>query len=294
MARAICELNAVSRWAVTGTPIQNRLSDLATLVKFIRAYPYTDTREFDADITQLWKSGHEEKATLRLQHLSASIILRRAKGTITLPPKHDKLCPVDFSPKERAAYEKIRQSTITSVEEALSHNARPESSNVRMYHNALHRIESLRLFCDLGLGYYDRHGKFEDDPPAVQQDWQQEAQRLFNLQWAKVPMVCLGCSCILDPNEALTDQTEGSETSSQYTRCFQFICGECVKRASRAGRALACNHQPPCPVASVSTHYMYQDSTASNSATETSESALPSKVKVLMSDLACQPPDVKR
>ncbi|KAK1964623.1 hypothetical protein LY78DRAFT_704248 [Colletotrichum sublineola] len=58
----------------------NRLSDLAAIVKFIRAHTYTDTRQFDADLSQLWKP----------------------KGTIKLPRRHDKLCPVDFTREERA------------------------------------------------------------------------------------------------------------------------------------------------------------------------------------------------
>ncbi|ROW05656.1 hypothetical protein VSDG_00671 [Cytospora chrysosperma] len=62
MSRAVCDLEATSRWAVTGTPIQNRLDDLATLVKFVRAYPYDDPKRFKADISALWKSGEDEKA----------------------------------------------------------------------------------------------------------------------------------------------------------------------------------------------------------------------------------------
>lgn len=47
MALAICELDAESRWAVTGTPIQNRLGDLVSILKFIRVHPYDDRERFD-------------------------------------------------------------------------------------------------------------------------------------------------------------------------------------------------------------------------------------------------------
>ncbi|WDK10382.1 hypothetical protein CGRA01v4_01661 [Colletotrichum graminicola] len=63
----------------------DRLSDLATIVKFFRVHPYTDTRQFDTDLSQLWKP----------------------KGTIDLHLRHDKLCPIDFAREERVVYDKI-------------------------------------------------------------------------------------------------------------------------------------------------------------------------------------------
>lgn len=70
-------------------PIQNHLNDLATLFKFIRAYPYADRRCFDTDISRLWESGEYQEALKRLKRLSACLILRRVKGTISLPPRRD-------------------------------------------------------------------------------------------------------------------------------------------------------------------------------------------------------------
>jgi SNF2 family DNA or RNA helicase len=89
MARAVCDLEAISRWAVTGTPIQNRLGDLASLLKFIRPYPYTDPKNFDADVSQTWKSGKDEEAVNRLKRLLACLLLRRPKGAIDLPARRD-------------------------------------------------------------------------------------------------------------------------------------------------------------------------------------------------------------
>jgi SNF2 family DNA or RNA helicase len=45
-----------------GTPIQSRVGDLAALLKFIRAYPYDDIRQFDAEIGKVWKTGDVEEA----------------------------------------------------------------------------------------------------------------------------------------------------------------------------------------------------------------------------------------
>jgi SNF2 family DNA or RNA helicase len=47
---AICSLKAQARWAVTGTPLQNRLGDIATMCQFLRVYPYGDRKAFHRDI----------------------------------------------------------------------------------------------------------------------------------------------------------------------------------------------------------------------------------------------------
>src|SRR5262249_50738883 len=112
MARAICSLDSVSRWAVTGTPIQNRLGDLATLLKFLKVYPYSEKRAFEADISYVWKSGNVDEAVKRLKRLSGCLLLRRPKEIVPLPPRHDFQCPVDFMPAERHLYEDIRTQAI--------------------------------------------------------------------------------------------------------------------------------------------------------------------------------------
>ncbi|OHW90951.1 alpha-mannosyltransferase [Colletotrichum incanum] len=294
MARAVCALDFVSRWAVTGTPIQNRLSDLATIVKFIRAHPYTDTRQFDADLSQLWKSGEDEKAVQRLKNLSVCLILRRSKGTISLPPRHDKLCHVGFTHEERLVYDEMRQRAIARIEEALLQDSGLETSNVSMYHNALQQIESLRLFCNLGLGYNSRHEKVTQYSTENYQDWTLHAQQLFNLQWQKAPIVCLGCSSTLEIGETMTDHSEAAQAGSRYSRCIQFSCSDYVKKSSRAGRTLACGHKPPCLVAPVSiSNSALEELPTSTSLDATSGVGLPSKVKALVADLDRQPPGVK-
>ncbi|KAJ4416320.1 hypothetical protein N0V85_002329 [Neurospora sp. IMI 360204] len=144
MAHAICALDGESRWAVTGTPIQNKLSDLATLLKFLRIYPYSDKRCFDADITHLWKNGQAEEALKRLKRLAGCLILRRPRTTIQLPARRDLQCPVEFLPVERELYQEIRTKTIERPDELLyADNAdavRPPS-----YVNVLQQIKAMRM-----------------------------------------------------------------------------------------------------------------------------------------------------
>ncbi|KAK4071004.1 uncharacterized protein Triagg1_6371 [Trichoderma aggressivum f. europaeum] len=206
MAHSICALESVARWAVTGTPIQNRLADLSTLLRFIRAHPYTDPKAFDTDISRFWKSGKDEEAVRRLKHLSTSLLLRRPKATIHLPQRRDMRCPVDFSREERALYDEIREQAVSKIEEVLQNSS--EVSRTGGYANVLQRVESLRLICDLGLYYHSRHQNLQH-LMAEATDWASVAQETFNVQRGMGPMVCAQCSSTLELTETIKNLSTG-------------------------------------------------------------------------------------
>ncbi|KAI0459294.1 SNF2 family N-terminal domain-containing protein [Xylaria acuta] len=286
MAQAACALHASSRWAVSGTPVQNRLADLSSLLKFIRASPYNDVTRFEIDISSLWKSGEDEEAVKRLQYLSACLLLRRAKGTINLPPKRDLVCPVDFLPEEMTAYETLREQAICTIDEAVS--GYHGSSSPNAYANALQRIESLRLFCDLGLQYHARHETQNDH------EWSSIAQQVFNSKRGIEPLICVQCSLSLDFTESLLDEPNSSVTDPQFSSCMKFICGECVRKLSKDHRAVGCGHKPACPFASVSTSGVaFEETPDTLCNTPFSSIRLPSKVEALITDIKSLPKDTK-
>ena len=292
MARAVCALHSVARWAVTGTPIQNRLTDIAALLKFIRAHPYTDPKQFETDISRLWKSGEDEEAVKRLKHLSACLLLRRAKRTINLPSRRDMQCPVDFSREERAVYDNIRQQTITKIDEALRKGS--ESSRVGVYVNVLQQIESLRLICNLGLHYHTRHDKVTPSSTEAS-DWASIAQQTFNVQHEMGPIICLQCSSALELTETLLDDSTTTQESPQFFRCLRFACDDCTNKFSRAHRTVSCGHSPSCPMApvSISCGELEEIPDLMSSQRKAPSTNLPSKVEALIADLKCLPPDVK-
>ena len=292
MARAICGLHSRCRWAVTGTPIQNRLGDLATLLKFIRVYPYNDPKCFDNDITRLWKSGEDDEAVKRLKWLSACLLLRRPKGTINIPPRRDVKCAVDFSAAERAVYDKVLQQAITKIDDALLQNSEVSRSGV--YVNVLQQIESLRLVCDLGLHYDARHNKPMALPSTDAVEWSIVAQRTFNAQQEMGPIICSQCFSTIDLSEILL-QDMNAQQEPLFARCLQFICGDCVQRSRNANHPMVCGHIPACPIAGVSLTSSALEDIQGHSfpLAETLSLALPSKVKALVTDLRSLPSDVK-
>ncbi|KAG5791430.1 hypothetical protein H9Q69_009507 [Fusarium xylarioides] len=206
LSRAICSLDSVSRWAVTGTPIQNRLSDLTALLKFLRVHPYSEKRHFDADISSLWKSGNDEKAVQRLKRITSCLLLRRPKTVIELPPIHNLQLQVEFTTAERQLYEDVRLQVLSQLNDSVP--ASFKSLQPNFFINILQKIEAMRMICNLGLHYHWRHEKpsFEESAD----DWQLEAQKAFNLRREEGAIQCRLCGLRLDEMESLVD--EGMQT----------------------------------------------------------------------------------
>lgn len=292
LTRATCALNAAARWAVTGTPIQNRLSDLTTLLSFLRVYPYSDRKHFDADITNLWKEGDADEALKRLKKLAAYLILRRTQNTIQLPLRRDLQCAVEFTESERAVYEEIRNTTIARIDDMLyesSDDARPLE-----YINVLQQIEAMRMVCNLGLHYHDRRSLGAVAKNKLD-NWVTAAQQTFNLQGEMGGMQCRYCFTVADTSASLLNDTQ-SQQPLQLSECLQLICFDCIS----IKRPIECGHSPSCGFAQV---YLNPNSLEGTSlpmnhferaASLSQTLKFPPKVTALVAQLKSLPPGVKR
>ncbi|KAF9270757.1 DNA repair protein RAD5 [Marasmius fiardii PR-910] len=116
-AKAVYALKARRRWAVTGTPIVNKLDDLFSLLKFLDFKPWSDFSFFRSFIS-LPFSAHDPKAIEVVQVILESILLRREKNMrddegkriVELPSKEVKIEHLEFSLAERKIYDSIYSS----------------------------------------------------------------------------------------------------------------------------------------------------------------------------------------
>ncbi|XP_071510982.1 transcription termination factor 2-like [Diadema antillarum] len=114
-AIAACRLRARARWAVTGTPIQNNLLDMFSLLRFLRCSPF--------DEYQVWKRQVENAGRNRLHTLVKSLLLRRTKDQkmangkplVVLPEKTVKCHRIQLSEEERKVYDQLYQQSRSSV-----------------------------------------------------------------------------------------------------------------------------------------------------------------------------------
>ncbi|KAJ7070484.1 DNA repair protein RAD5 [Mycena amicta] len=116
-AKAVYALNARRRWAVTGTPIVNKLEDLYSLLKFLDFKPWADFSFFRSFIT-LPFLARDTKAIEIVQIILESILLRRektmldtnGKRIVELPPKEITVEKLEFSSLERKIYNSLFNS----------------------------------------------------------------------------------------------------------------------------------------------------------------------------------------
>lgn len=153
-AKAACALNAERRWVVTGTPIQNRLSELYSLLHFLRMTPYGNETWWSQLIMRPIRN-HDERGLLRLQTALSSILLRRTKdqrsvdangevrAVVELPPRDVSVQMASFSAEEQAFYDALWEQSKSKFNRLVE-----DGTVLQNYAHILELLLRLRQACD--------------------------------------------------------------------------------------------------------------------------------------------------
>lgn len=238
--QAICRLPAQRRWAVTGTPVQNRLDDLGALLKFLRLAPFDDRAAFGRYILQPCKNANPEILP-KLRILVDSITLRRQKDRIGLPERIDKKIELNFTADEQRVYDIFAENAQNSVK-MLTHDSK-HMMRGNSYAYILQAILRLRLICAHGkdlLGEKDMEllaGRTANEAISLDDDDDDEqvltpaiAYRMYNMA-RMTNDNCLSCNKQIGKSDTPDSDSDSKEEApiGFMTPCYHILCTECYK-----------------------------------------------------------------
>ena len=122
MAKALREIPAAGRLALTGTPLENSLQDIWTLIDWINPGLLGDRKRFQSVFrTPIEKQG-DAAAQARLNRRLRPFLLRRTKEEVAaeLPAKTEILEQVELPKTQQALYETVRSAMDARVREAVA------------------------------------------------------------------------------------------------------------------------------------------------------------------------------
>jgi SWI/SNF-related matrix-associated actin-dependent regulator of chromatin subfamily A3 len=206
--RAILALYATHHWCLTGTPISNKVEDLASLLQFCRVPILGERSSFHEHVAKVTKKSFRQGCNALRQVLSP-ICLRRTKALLNLPHPRS----VDFVVTFSAAEMEFRNNLLRQVRRRLD-AAVSGHVDAKTNQTMLHAILKLRIFCNLGTfmpPIDDRSDKYYLDPDEALTLLQEEGRA-----------VCACCS-----TEVASINQERDLASAVLGRCSHVLCVAC-------------------------------------------------------------------
>lgn len=138
-ARAVRSLAADWKLALTGTPLENRVSELWSLFHTVSPGLLGSWQRFRAVFAVPIERYGDLERRRRLAEIIRPYVLRRRKAEVAqeLPPRTEVVRKVSLGPTERRAYETLRTSALANIDKQQrkaneKKNGEPKAQDVRM------------------------------------------------------------------------------------------------------------------------------------------------------------------
>lgn len=250
-AKACCTISSTYRWVLSGTPIQNNMNELYSLIRFLRIPPYHREERFNADIGRPlnYKStdydSEDRKRTMKkVRILLKAIMLRRSKTDkidgepiLELPAKEVEVEEAQLEGQELEFYSDLEQKNQKLAKRILERKAKGNYSSVL---TLLLRLRQACCHPELVIaGEKKAEGTRVANGKSFEEDWLRLYRRIrmmTNEQHETVSksmdmMICFWCMEQLEP-----------ESTCVLSGCGHLLCDACVEpftdEASGASNAL--------------------------------------------------------
>ncbi|GAA5481265.1 DEAD/DEAH box helicase [Haloferula sargassicola] len=122
LAKSACSLKADHRFCLSGTPMENHLGELWSLMRFLMPGFLGDNDTFRETYRRPIERDRSPQAQLALNRRVAPLILRRTKDQVAtdLPAKTEVVHHLDLSPREADLYEGVRALMDKRVRAAIA------------------------------------------------------------------------------------------------------------------------------------------------------------------------------
>ncbi|TFK53181.1 hypothetical protein OE88DRAFT_1626853 [Heliocybe sulcata] len=242
MSIACHNLTGKYRWCLTGTPLQNSVEELYSLLKFLEIRPLNDWETFNNRIAKPVKSGRSGQPMKRLHLVLAAVMLRRKKDTILngkplldLPARNVEVVSCTFDAEEREFYNTVEEKVRDSFEKLAQ-----QGNLQKSYTTILILLLRMRQACDhpalINKDYRadaeaiePKAGKNSDD-----EDDADELTKAFGALGVTQKPKCQMCRTDLDASNM------SDEDASYCTACSDLAC-----RARRKSTVSGPSSLPP-------------------------------------------------
>ena len=125
--QSVRKLRARTKFAITGTPLENNLMDLWALLSIVSPGLFADPVLFAERYRRPIENGSDTEALARLHRRVRPLMLRRAKESVAaeLPPKQEQVLSIELAPGHRRLYDKqlaAERKKVLGLVDDLQHN----------------------------------------------------------------------------------------------------------------------------------------------------------------------------
>ena len=161
VSKAACELDARHRLCLSGTPVENHLGELWSLMRFLMPGFLGGQEDFKRRFRKPIEDEGDEDRQKALKERVAPLILRRTKDQVAkeLPPKTILVHPIELNTAQKDLYETVRATMDKRVRQSIAIKGL-EGSHM-LFLEALLKLR--QICCEPKLLKFENESKIEAD-----------------------------------------------------------------------------------------------------------------------------------